>query len=186
MDVEKLKKVNNLARTLRQQGIVANQQDASHLAGQIAGNKPEQEITNVNVEDNQKVVISDQDTGEVLVEEPEKEQKQTETNKEQQVDRDTYTKEEVVNVLQKFADQFVSEINKIQTAVEEQNKRIMSMENSVNNISKPTVKEEEKPQTTLNTQQPEQKKEENNPRSGEFESDDVSVEKFFYFGQKNK
>ncbi len=205
MDVEKLKKMNQLAKTLRNQGFVANQDDAAKIAGQIVGRAPEQEIANLKITDDQKMVITDSDTGDVLIKEGETKEEKPE-QRHSQVVKDTYSKEEITNVLQKFADQFCTEINKITDKVVQQEKMLNEITNALNNLEKPTARSEDKPQTTLRTNVPEEKRasapeqkpveqpkpvqqeapKENgdSPRSGGYSSDDVSVEKFFYFGQK--
>ncbi len=210
MNVEKLRKVNALTETLRQQGIAANTEDAAALAADIAGTNEEQQFSQVQVENDQKIVIKDQTSGDVLIEEPVLE----DTTEEIPVEQDTFTREEVINVLQSFADQFIKEVEKVSKRVSEQSTTIAHLQKKLDNLRvvKPQPEpvqqvqentqtedegsiqhtlnvlgtnpspepvqeavEEVKPQTTQETS--------NNPRSGNYTADDVSIEKIFYFGQ---
>jgi hypothetical protein len=208
MNVEKLRKVNALTETLRKQGIVANTEDAVALAADITGSYEEQQFSQVQVDDEQKIVIRDQTSGDVLIEEPVLE----DTTEEIPVEQDTFTREEVINVLQSFADQFIKEVEKVSKRVSEQSKTIAHLQKKVDNLRvvkaqpQPVQPVQENTQTeelgsiqhTLNvlgtnpSPEPVQAVEEvkpqttqatPNPRSGNYTADDVSIEKIFYFGQ---
>jgi hypothetical protein len=210
MNVEKLRKVNALTETLRKQGIVANTEDAVALAADIAGSYEEQQFSQVQVDDEQKIVIRDQTSGDVLIEEPVLE----DTTEEIPVEQDTFTREEVINVLQSFADQFIKEVEKVSKRVSEQSTTIAHLQKKLDNLRvvKPQVQpmpvqQQEQPQTeeegsiqhTLNVLgtnpspepvqaaveevKPQTTQETSNPRSGNYTADDVSIEKIFYFGQ---
>ena len=210
MNVEKLRKVNALTETLRKQGIVANTEDAVALAADITGSYEEQQFSQVQVDDEQKIVIRDQTSGDVLIEEPVLE----DTTEEIPVEQDTFTREEVINVLQSFADQFIKEVEKVSKRVSEQSTTIAHLQKKLDNLRvvKPQVQpmpvqQQEQPQTeeegsiqhTLNVLgtnpspepvqaaveevKPQTTQETSNPRSGNYTADDVSIEKIFYFGQ---
>ena len=208
MNVEKLRRVNALTETLRKQGIVANSEDAVALAADITGSYEEQQFAQVQVDDEQKIVIRDQTSGDILIEEPTIE----DTSEEVPVEHDTFTREEVINVLQSFADQFIKEVEKVSKRVSEQSTTIAHLQKKLDNLrvvkaqpqpvqqvqENTQIQEEGSIQHTLNVlgtnpsheqiqvvaEEPKsQTKSNNNPRSGNYTEDDVSIEKIFYFGQ---
>ena len=174
MDIEKLKKVNQLATTLRSQGLASGRDEAANLAGQMSWQE-EDNVDHIFKEESQPEQIS---IGE------EKMDEQNQVKKEP-----VYDEQRMIEVFQKFADQFSSEIKKINEKVNEQEETIRQIAQRVVTMSEESSSgdkktEEAKPsQQQLNTEQQEQKTEEK-PRSGDYNSNDVSIEEFFYFGQK--
>ena len=49
MNVDKLKKMNVLADTLKQHGLAASREDAANLAGTMVGSEEEQELSKIYV-----------------------------------------------------------------------------------------------------------------------------------------
>ncbi|MFW6013555.1 MAG: hypothetical protein ACOCZQ_00445 [Nanoarchaeota archaeon] len=176
MDIEKLKKVNHLATTLRSQGLVSGRDEAANLAGQMSWEE----------EDNVDHIFKDND-------QPAPDRKcemgDSQPEKQQEIKGNVYNEEKMIEVLQKFADQFNAEINKLNEKINEQEEtirqiaqRIVSMSEENSSAEKDTS-EKQQSQQQLKTEQEEQKSEDK-PRSGDYNSSDVSIEDFFYFGQK--
>jgi len=174
MDVEKLKKMNVLADTLKSHGLAATREDAANLAGDLVGSPEEQEFSNGFIPD-EPVAEEAPTSVEPIPEEP------------------AYNEEQMKKILQNFADQFCEQINKMETRLQQQDEQIESFKRvlETKNEDTPQVEETEapaipaepitqtapvQPQTTPAPVQ--------SPRSGGYDSNDVSIEKFFYCGQK--
>jgi hypothetical protein len=202
MDIEKLKKVNQLAVTLRQQGLAVGRDDAAKMASSMNLNYMDDDLNNImnTVEKvNNKIVINDQE------EEPNIEQFK--------IQKEVMDEEKVIKILQTFADQFVTEVNNLNEKILDQNKVINDLtsyvehlkkqnsyfENSLKNMNNQNMSQSMNvmPQETITKpQQPIQENRNLNsfpkteqktsasPRSGNLNSNDVSIEKFFYFGNK--
>ncbi len=192
MNIEKLQKVNQLATTLRRQGLAAGRDDAAKLAGEMNWEK-EDNVGHIfgNSNQEEKIVINGDNKQES--------QEGTGETSQTQEQKAVFDEEKIVSILQKFADQFSAEINRIDDKQKEQDEILRKLsENIVNMREGISAKENASSgQQQLNTQQthsgqqstqqPQQKKQESSdekPRSGGYGSDDVSIEKFFYYGQK--
>ncbi|MFW5991527.1 MAG: hypothetical protein ACOCQX_04835 [Candidatus Nanoarchaeia archaeon] len=177
MDVEKLKKVNQLATTLREKGLADGREEAAMLAGRMNYEHGDQGMEKI---------FSNEKT-EVETSEPQQPEKQD--------DKQAMDEKKMLNILQKFADQFSQEVNAMNDKIKQQQDAIEKMAHEIGRLKnqgavsqepQQTLNKEEE-QTTKQTQETQdtQKKEGNEqPRSGGYESDDVCIEKFFYFGQK--
>lgn len=181
MDVEKLKKVNQLATTLRDKGLADGREEAAMLAGRMN--------------------YGQGDSGmEGIFSEPKQEQKETPSEEKiepEQQPAQQMDEKKIINILQNFADQFSKEVNALSDKMREQEQAMQEMAAEIKRMKsqsmqgQQTLQTQQQPQQTqaeTQTQsqaqqtqsQPEQKQEK--PRSGSYESDDVSIEKFFYFG----
>jgi len=186
MNVDKLKKMNVLAHTLKQHGLAATREDAANLAGDMVGTNEDEEYSKVFVQPDQSISIHDE----------EGEQMQNEQTGEEQ--KELFDEKQVKNILQAFADQFSSEINKMSEKLDSQEERIRKLHEMMNNqpetqqtpeieekpeqttIIEPEVRQEPTPEPVQQEQQPQS----DSPRSGGFNSEDVAIDKFFYYGQK--
>ncbi len=172
MDIEKLKKVNQLATTLRNQGLATGRDDAVKLAGNM----------NLGADD---VGLNEiMSTIDPPAPEPSYQQEQYQPAQE----KPFMDEEKITKILQSFADQFVNEINSMNDKIKEQQETIYKLYNAVAEIEKA---EQSAVQADSNTEKrPEKqetiqvKEEKESPRSGGFNSDDVSIDKFFYYGNK--
>jgi len=169
MNVDKLKKMNVLADTLKEHGLAATREDAANLAGDMVGTKDEQDLSRVFVEPEQSVTI-EQD--EPAAPEP------------------VVNEDKMKGVLQSFADQFCGEINKISEKLDKQDEQIAQFQKALDAINVQHVEEpaveipaEPVPEPAAIEPEPIEKPTES-PRSGGYASNDVSIEKFFYCGQK--
>jgi len=179
MDVEKLKKMNVLADTLKQHGLAATREDAADLAGDMVGTNDEQEFGKVFVPD-----------------EPTTEQELSPSVQEETPEATGYNEEQLKKILQSFASQFCDEINKLEEKINQQNTQIEAFKRAIDStpeepqpVEQPAVAEPQEPITQATAQEvpadvPQAAPAQASPRSGNYESSDVSIEKFFYCGQK--
>lgn len=196
MDVDKLKKMNVLADTLKQHGLAASREDAANLAGEMVGTPDEQELSRIFVPDEQQSISV-------------REERKMEATEE----RVAFDEQQVKSILQNFADQFCEEINQLNEKVDSQAEKIESQAAEITRFQQIVQAMKEQPTQNVNlapaveqpVQQPEpapqtekqpvqlepapvqqlkQEAPKENPRSGGFDSSDVSIEKFFYYGQK--
>jgi len=207
MNVEKLKRMNVLASTLKQQGLAATSEDAAYLANSMVSGKQEEDLDKI-FQQADKSVNAEEDSEEHREEEK------------------SFGEEQIKQILQSFSDQFCTELNKLCEKQEQQAKTIAILEEQLQAYQKSEVSEEQlkdtlepgsevvvekesEPQNEMPAENPEPQREmpaENpepqrelpvektepapkeqtrqSPRSGGYNSDDVSIEKFFYYGQK--
>lgn len=210
VDIAKLKRVNSLASTLTKHGISMNRLDAANLARTINGgedmdylnklyvNRNQQMIgvvsgqaynENSNGQESAKQVVVDNGNGQQLVQEVPIQQVQLPKN--------ILSKQETEAILQKFCDLFGDEISKLnakiegleikftylQTQLAENEKRLNSSHAETQTTlgskeSENNVKVEAKPAAAANSNTS------SHPRTGNYNSDSVSIEKFFYYGNK--
>ena len=125
---------------------------------------------------------------------------QNEQTSEEQTQK--FDEDQIKNILQSFADQFSSEIKRMSEKLDFQEERILKLHEMINaqpeqqapeieekpveqtTIIEPEVKPVQAPEPTPAHVQQEQKPESESPRSGGFSSEDVAIDKFFYYGQK--
>lgn len=211
VDIAKLKRVNSLASTLTKHGISMNRLDAANLARSINGgedmdylnklyvNRNQQMIgvvsgqaynENSNGQESAKQVVVDNGNGQQLVQEVPIQQVQLPKN--------ILSKQETEAILQKFCDLFGDEISKLnakiegleikftylQTQLAENEKRLNNGSHAETQTtlgskeSENNVKVEAKPVAAANSNTS------SHPRTGNYNSDSVSIEKFFYYGNK--
>ena len=223
MDVNKLKKINQLTATLKKHGMAACTEDAVELVNRISNKEGEIQFNDL-VAQSEKIPAENNEESDARMEK-----------------NNSFNDEQITHILQKFADQFSEEINSMKQRVEKQDELIkqLSIHYGSNNEIKSTekistedelavneiIKEEsgpknqdrvisgavivdqasqhsvveEKPQQnpvqepqthvieqqeTINIKEQPSKNGSGSPRSGGYASDDVSIEKFFYFGNK--
>lgn len=178
MDIEKLKKVNQLATTLRNQGLASGRDDAAKLAGEMSWEQ-EDNVDHIFKENNQ-------------AEEIKSEGRASSASEERKDEKEKAVPDEhrMIEILQKFADQFNAEINRLNEKINEQEETIKQISQKLVNMrvgeqgsSSESVTESSNPQQQLNTEKQKGKQEEQ-PRSGDYNSEDVSIEDFFYYGQR--
>ncbi len=195
MDVEKLRKVNVLASTLKQQGLAASSEDAACLANTMVPGKCEEDLDKIFAQADHSVAFDNK---------PEEQKAEK--------DKGTFTEEQVKNILQCFSDQFCAEIDKLaakQAQLEEALSRLGSSNGAIaskNEVSEQDIKDvmdegssvvldtdekvqeeqkaEPEPVAKPRVEAPHKEEKQDSPRSGGYNSDDVSIEKFFYYGQK--
>lgn len=185
IDITRLQKVNKLADTLNRHGLASNKIEAAELASDMAGRAPEQlrgiEIDNQQrmfVRANKPIMHSEEGEHTLIPEQIEKPEVK-ETPKVEGI-----SKEYMENILQKFADQFCEEINKLNNKVTQLEKRAnnITQQSSVQSQNMQEVRSEQ-PQQQLAQEAPKQPQNEH-PRSKGVNPDDVAIENFFYYGQK--
>ncbi len=186
MNVDKLKKMNVLADTLKQHGLAATREDAASMAGDMVGTVDETQFSKVFVEPDQKISIHRDESQETL-------------ETEQAAERKVFDEEQVKNILQSFADQFSSEINRMTEKLSSQDEMIKELREMLEakKVAEPAARSrdeeshvqvhvaEEKPAEPMRApQESVQRQAPSSPRSGGFSSEDVAIDKFFYYGTK--
>jgi hypothetical protein len=165
MDVEKLRRMNSLAEALKQRGLASTRDAAATMAGSIVATPEEQAFASIA-----KPSVSVR---------PEAGARMERNMNEDQLKR----------VLQSFADQFVGEINRMQEKISTQEQKIARFQELLVAMqSRPAAsvvathapppaehREEEVPVAVAKAV---------SPRSGNYGSGDVAIEKFFYCGSK--
>ena len=178
MDVERIQKINNLALDLMKQGLAADREDAIAQAEKIFSGKDSepynemretlQEIKEDRRED--PVVESTSDPASEL------------------------SQDQIKNILEQNTKFLVKTIKEFHVKMDEMKRDMASLKTKMNYKELPTVKdivkepikeinldEEAAPVAVVENVAP---KKENHPRVGRFEDVDVSIEKFFYMGNK--
>jgi hypothetical protein len=171
MDVTKLQKMNALASTLKQHGLASGREDAALQAGNIVGVfDSDDEISRVFVAQNQVVKAEE---------------------KIEKVVHPGIDEAQVKVVLQAFADQFVTEINKMAQRLDSYESLLVKMQQEqkqtvvIQHAPEPVQHEAAPVEVQAAPEHHEVKKETHtSPRSGNFKSNDVAIEKFFYYGNK--
>lgn len=184
LDIERLKKLNSLAGELKHQGIAHNHEDAAFLAVTMVGEQEEQCLSDMHINDDQSLVIR-----EIIKAKPVKPQEESITQSAEGT-LDIMTKEDVQQILQSFATQIVSEFNSLQEKIEQNNAQINQLVQKISALqssAQKQVQEQVPVQRTLHAQPTQPVAAEPaavNPRTGNFATDDVSIDKMFYFGNK--
>ncbi len=194
MDVEKLKKINLLANTLRQHGIAANRETAAEMAGRITG-KEDDRFDDI-------ITVEEQPSAE-MTNEPEKSAGAESQMKEEK----GISEERIIKVLQSFSDHFANELKKLEKKIEGQDRKLgmfiaeyyknsaaaKAEESMAQFVSGHVAQNGAMQQQVATVQQnlaQQQKPVQQNmasgghPRSGNYSSEDVAIEDFFYFGNK--
>jgi hypothetical protein len=177
MDVERIQKVNNLAIDLMKQGLASDREEAIAKAEQIFKERDTEDYANIR----QTMDNSQQ-------KEP------------QQASENVLSQDEIKNILHKNKEFIVKTFKEMQEKIDYFEREMSFLKSKVNSIG-PKVREvvtnevpppvqESQPvtqETTQNQQQPpaqQQNGTNNHPRSGNYAENDVSIEKFFYMGNK--
>lgn len=209
MDIERLKKLNSLAGELKHQGIAQNHEDAAYLAVNMVGEAEEQCLSDMHINDDQSLVIR-----EIIKDKPVKKAEihtEHETAQEEQhvvapvVVQPSITKEDVEQIMQSFATALAVEFTTLQKKVEETNQQLAQLQQKIN--ERPIVQQQTVPQQKMtqfmeeapvrpqgqeavqtapiqHIEHPSAAQAAANPRTGSFVTNDVCIEKMFYFGAK--
>ena len=167
MDVERIQKVNNLALDLMKQGLAADREEAIAKAEEIFTERDTEDYANIR------------QTMEEVKPEMRVEQRRENSN--------DLSQEKVSEILEKNTKFIVNKFKEFQEKITSLEREMSFMKNRVLN-SGPSVKEvvshvKEEPKTQQNAPA-HGTATENHPRSGNYQEDDVSIEKFFYMGNK--
>ncbi len=188
LDIGRLRKVNDLAKTLTRHGLVANRLEAANLASELQADHDEMEaLHHIQITKDQKMVVVNQGQEQQSV------VQQAVVQEQPKVVKDYYTKEEVETVLQDFANLFGSEVKKLKAELESLHAKFDAaqtveryQEQAQQEVSAPVQMHEQvvvSPST--NTARPTlATAKESHPRTGSFSAADVSIEKLFYFGTR--
>jgi hypothetical protein len=172
MDVERIQKVNNLALDLMRQGLAPDREEAITQAEKIFKERDTEDYANLRerMEDSQ----------------PKQEQQQQSSEKE-------LSQDEIKNILHKNKEFIVKTFKSMQEKIDFFEREMSFLKSKVNSIG-PKVKEvitNEVPAQSQGsgqqqTEQPQAPVQSGNghPRSGNYAENDVSIEKFFYMGNK--
>jgi hypothetical protein len=169
MDIERIQKINNLALDLMQQGLAKDREDAISQAEKVFNERDSedynqiretmQEIKNENVPKENKSELS---------------------------------QEKVSEILERNSNFLVKKIKEFQEKVDNLEREIVMLKGQILNcktqtrqpvVSEVTNSQEQNQQQTRSPQQV-QAETSNHPRSGNYNENDVSIEKFFYMGNK--
>ena len=171
MDVERIQKVNNLAIDLMKQGLASDREEAIAKAEQIFKERDTEDYANIRqTMDNSQQKEEPQQTSEKIL-----------------------SQDEIKNILHKNKEFIVKTFKEMQEKIDYFEREMSFLKSKVNSIG-PKVREvvtNEVPppvqETVQNEQQPpaqQQNGTNNHPRSGNYAENDVSIEKFFYMGNK--
>jgi hypothetical protein len=178
MDIERLKKLNSLAGELKHQGIAHNHEDAAYLAVNMVGEEEERCLSDMHLNEDQSLMVK-----EIIRDKPAKKQEEVHTI----IQPQSLSREEVEIILQNFASKLVAEFNALHAQLEQnsaQLQKLMQTMSTVNVSVQPVQKQEQVPVQRTLPQEPTQAVSTANPRTGNFATDDVCIEKMFYFGAK--
>lgn len=180
LDIERLKRLNILAGELKQQGIAHNHEDAAVLAVSMVGEEEEQCLSDMHINEDQSLMFK-----EIVKNKP--------VVKHQEVVSEGISRGEAELLFQNFANALVHEFTALQQKIEHTNAQInevtehlAKMQSALQSIQIPKtqqVQEQVPVQRTL--EQPvSQPVASGHPRTGNFATDDVCIEKMFYYGKK--
>lgn len=167
MDVERIQKVNNLALDLMRQGLAPDREEAIAQAEKIFKERDTEDYASLRerMEDSQ----------------PKQEQQQ---NSEKELSQD-----EIKNILHKNKEFIVKTFKAMQEKIDFFEREMSFLKSKVNSIG-PKVREvvtNEVPAQSQGSGEQQQAPVQNgngHPRSGNYVENDVSIEKFFYMGNK--
>jgi hypothetical protein len=176
MDIEKLKKVNQLATTLRAQGLAVGRDDAVQLAGKL----------NLGIEDNDLSDIMNV-RGDARMVTVQQHAYMEEENMRRHEKKSELDEEKIMKILQSFADEVSKEVNMLNEKVQKQERAmndllqvLKQMDSSKQDFSAPVAMVQPRQETIQMKEEPKK----TSPRSGGFNSSDVAIDKFFYYGNK--
>jgi len=168
MDVERIQKVNNLAIDLMRQGLASDREDAIAQAEKIFKERDTEDYANIRERMNES--------------QPQQEQQQS---SEKELSQD-----EIKDILHKNKEFIVRTFKAMQDKIDYFEREMSFLKSKVNSIG-PKVKEivtNEIPSPNQRIEQHQAPSPAQNgnghPRSGNYVESDVSIEKFFYMGNK--
>ena len=184
MDVERIQKINNLALDLVKQGLAVNRDEAIAQA---------EKVFTQEERDDYNSIIEMTDEARREVNESNAEAAEPQEQQESAPAQQELSKERIKDILQQNSQFLVKKIQEFQERILAMEKEMNSMKSKIayNNIpsagqilTKEDVKEPEpEPQPQQEAKQ-EANSDGNHPRSGNYNGQDVSIEKFFYMGSK--
>ncbi|MBI3032377.1 hypothetical protein HYY69_02790 [Candidatus Woesearchaeota archaeon] len=196
LDIGRLRKVNELAKTLTRHGLASNRLEAANLASELQADHDEMEaLHHIQITKDQKMVVVNQNQAQQVVQ-------QAVEQEQPKVVKDYYTKEEVETVLQDFANLFGSEVNKLKAELESLHAKLQAMQAveayqaeqaTHSQVQQPTLQQSSVQESTAPALSSPStgmarptlaKANESHPRTGSFSAADVSIEKLFYFGTR--
>ena len=181
MDVEQIQKINNLAVDLMKQGLAQNREEAISQAEKIFRQQDAEDYNSMK------------ETLEAV---------QPETRQEPVVQENTETaspklsENEIKSILEQNTKFLVKTIQTFQEKIVSLEKEMSSLKNElryqnlptvnsiVNNKEVPPIEEATEVPPPAEIQNSNESVPDNHPRVGSFNNDDVSIEKFFYMGNK--
>lgn len=149
MDVEKLKKMNELSKELKKHGVADSTKEAFAKAGQM---------------------VRDEAVGDVISHSEKKPEQESSFDNQYQI------------MLERQNRQLVNEINILKNAVAELQEALEQLKKEPRPTPEPRPEPKRPEPPVMQSKLKEEKKE--HPKQGEFSSEDVAVEKVFYFGKK--
>ncbi len=166
MDVERIQKVNNLALDLMKQGLASNREEAIAQAENIFKERDTEDYASIRERMSES--------------QPQQEQKQ---NSEKELSQD-----EIKNILHKNKEFIIKTFKAMQEKIDYFEREVSFLKSKVNSIG-PKVREvvtNEVPAQSQESGQQQAPVQNGNghPRSGNYAENDVSIEKFFYMGNK--
>ena len=166
MDVERIQKINDLALDLMKQGLAQSRDEALRQAEKIFSNEQVKEYNQIQ-------------------ETMHKEEPEIQTAKREEVD---LSHDKIKSILEQNTTFLVKKIKEFQDKMDSLIREMEAMKTKLNYKGLPTVKqivtpEEPEIQEVKSIQEPKEEKK-SHPRSGSYEDKEVSIEKFFYMGNK--
>lgn len=180
MDVEKLKKLNQLTKELQKHSFAFTSEDAFKQAEKVFD----------NVKNNLNTVEQTPPTEQTVIKES--------TNNNNSVSTENSTdyllQKKIEYLMEMSTKKFIQEIENMKTEIQNLNLQIQNMKNdqasqqlsqvqptkTEETVEQPINDEPKQSQTTSDSK----KTNEPHPRQGNYKSEDVSIEKMFYFGNK--
>ena len=169
MDVERIQKINDLALDLMKQGLAQSRDEALRQAEKIFSSDRVKEYSEIQ-------------------ETMHKEEPQIHTATSEDVD---LSHDKIKNILEQNTTFLVKKIKEFQNKVDSLHREMDVLRTKLNYKDLPTVKQivapeepqEPEIQEVRSTEEPTEEKK-SHPRSGSYEDKEVSIEKFFYMGNK--
>jgi hypothetical protein len=179
MDIERIQKINTLALDLVKKGLASTQDEAIEQAEKIFRVREDDVVfTRSNMQDNS-LQVSTNDSGAF----------DTTTKNESVQNKETTSslgQDQIKDILEKNTNFLVSKIRDFTAKIEDLHQEIALLKREMASNSQKMRQVQPRVQENRTSapveQQPSQK--EDHPRSGGFNDTDVSIEKFFYAGNK--
>lgn len=189
MDVERIQKINNLALNLMKQGLAQDREAAVAQAEKIFKDSDSEGYTSM-----METLKKDRTN-----KPSEAKRENSYSSNHQSEDNDDLSKERIKEILGQNTKYIVSKLREFQERVQQLEAEIANLKTKMTYQRLPTASQfvsqknqqssfqieepnEEPPAPQVNIQKTENTQ--NHPRSGNFKENDVSIEKFFYMGNK--
>ena len=209
INIAKLKKVNSLASTLNKHGLAANRMDAADLAREINGKRETDYLDGLKINEKQEWEVVHTSNGQKMVMETQQKPVSNDTLSRTQTEailqkfcdmfgqeianlnatirgleiKFSYLQEQLAQMEAKPAEPVEAQ----QPVVEKVVQPSQLIEQVQTTLNPAPVQEIREPENKPNHQEVKEVRsvhEGNNPRTGGYGSEDVSIDKFFYFGTK--